>query len=451
MSQTPFTDSAALAKSYPGHVDSLIARHDRALSMAGASHAVIFSGAPRLHFLDDSYYTFRASPHFVSWLPLTETPLCYLVHTPGETPVLIYYQEKDYWHVSPARPEGYWPSHFDIRIVHTLDEIDAQLPRDRDKCILIGEIDDAAHARGIERVNPSSAMRILHFARATKTPYEIECMRAASRRAVAGHRAAETAFHRGGTEFEIHLAYCNAVEQNEKHLPYGNIVALNEHAAVLHYQLQSTALPERRRSFLIDAGASVNGYAADITRTHSYERNEFADMVARFDEIQQAIVADVAAGVDYPALHIGAHARIAAVLLEFDLVEGSIEALIANGVTSAFFPHGLGHFLGIQVHDVAGFMADENGTEIDRPPQHPFLRLTRVLEEDQVLTIEPGIYIIDLLLDNLQGTPGHAMLNQSRIDWLRPYGGIRIEDDVRVLAAGCENLTRDAFAAASAG
>ena len=74
------------------------------------------------------------------------------------------------------------------------------------------------------------------------------------------------------------------------------------------------------------------------------------------------------------------------------------------------------------------------------------MRLTQLLEVNQVLTIEPGIYVIDMLLENLAGTPGHGLINQSRVDWLRPYGGIRIEDNVRVLASGCENLTRDAFA-----
>ncbi len=64
-----------------------------------------------------------------------------------------------------------------------------------------------------------------------------------------------------------------------------------------------------------------------------------------------------------------------------------------------------------------------------------------------MLTIEPGLYVIDMLQENLVGTPGHAMINQERLEWLRPYGGIRIEDNVRVLADGCENLTRDAFAA----
>jgi Xaa-Pro dipeptidase len=92
-------------------------------------------------------------------------------------------------------------------------------------------------------------------------------------------------------------------------------------------------------------------------------------------------------------------------------------------------------------------MADEKGNVIDRPSGHPYLRLTRTLQEDQVLTVEPGIYVIDMLLDELKGTPGDDLINHERVAWLRPYGGIRIEDNVRVTETGCENLTRDAFAA----
>lgn len=451
MGKHDFVDDAVLAAAYWDHVEALIGRHDRALALAGASHAVLFSGAPMLRFLDDSYYPFTANPHFVSWLPLTDTPFCYLIHTPGSTPVLVYYQEKDYWHLPPEAPAGYWTSYFDIRVVNTLDEIAQHLPDEKDKCILIGEIDDDAHAHGIERINPTSALNILHFARAAKTPYELACMRGASRRGVAGHRAAEAGFRDGATELEIHLDYCRAVGHTENDLPYGNIIALNDNGAVLHYQHQSPVLPPERRSFLIDAGASVNGYASDITRSYSFENDEFADLVARMDTLQQDIVAEVSSGVDYASLHVDAHRKIAALLVDVDLAKGSVDALIANGVTSAFFPHGLGHLLGIQVHDVGGFMADESGAVVERPPEHPFLRLTRTLEKDQVLTIEPGIYVIDMLLENLRGTPGHAMLNAARIDWLRPYGGIRIEDNVRVLKDGVENLTRDAFAAANAG
>lgn len=442
-----WADEAAMAAAYWDHVETMMARHDAALERAGAAHAVIFSGAPKLKFLDDNYYPFRPNPHFLSWLPLTAHPYCYLVYTPGETPVLVYYQERDYWHAPPAKPTGFWTSYFDIRIVHEFDQIAAALPAARDKCILLGEIEDAAQAFGIERVNPATALNMLHYARSVKTGYELECLRAASRRAVAGHRAAEAAFRDGASEFDIHLAYCRAVGQTEKDLPYGNIIALNEHGAILHYQHQSPDVPEPLRSFLIDAGASVNGYAADVTRSYARRPGPFADLIQRVDELQQAIVAEVAAGVNYADLHLGTHERIAGLLVELGLANGSPEALISNGVTATFYPHGLGHFLGLQVHDVAGFMADDTGRTVDPPSGHPFLRLTRTLEPDHVLTIEPGLYVIDLLIENLEGTPGRKMLNDDAVAALRPYGGVRVEDNVRVTEGGCENLTRDAFAA----
>jgi len=447
MSNTPYVDEAVLGALYPEHIQTIKSRHDQALERAGGSHAVIFSGAPRAVFLDDYDYPFKPNPHFVSWLPLTQTPHCYVIHTPGETPVLVYYQEEDYWHLPPANPEGYWADQFDVRVIHTAEDVARHLPEDSSQCILIGEIGDPAHAFGIERINPSSALNMLHYARSVKTAYELECMRGASRRGVQGHRAAEKAFHAGQSEYDIHLNYCRAVQHTDSELPYGNIIALNENGAVLHYQHQSRTKPAEFRSFLIDAGAGINGYASDITRTYAKESGEFADLVARFDNLQQELVAEVRAGLDFAEVHMLCHRKIAELLAEFGVANGSADALIEEGVTSAFYPHGLGHLLGIQVHDVGGHLGDDFGTTIDPPSGHPFLRLTRQLEENQVLTIEPGFYVIDMLQEQLAGTPGHAMVNQERLDWLRPYGGIRIEDNVRVLADGCENLTRDAFAA----
>jgi Xaa-Pro dipeptidase len=434
-----------LGQLYPEHVETIKARHDRALEKAGGSHAVIFSGAPRLVFMDDYYYPFKANPHFLGWLPLTSTPYCYLIHTPGEIPVLVYYQEKDYWHTPPADPQGYWIDHYDIRVVHSVDDVAAHLPEDRDNCILIGEVDDESHAFGIERINPASAINILHYARSVKTGYELACMRAASHRGVKGHRAAERAFRDGKSEYEIHLAYCQAAEHTESELPYGNIIALNEHGAIMHYQHQAREAPAEIRSFLIDAGARVNGYASDITRTYSYNDSEFQEFVDRMDALQLELVAEVRAGVDFKDLHLLTHRKVAELLVVVGLASGSVEALIENGVTAAFFPTGLGHLLGIQVHDVGGFMEDESGNTIDRPSGHPWLRLTRTLEVDQVLTIEPGTYVIDMLLENLDGTPAAAMVNKDKVDWLRPFGGARVEDNVRVLADGCENFTRAAF------
>ncbi|MDX1405682.1 MAG: Xaa-Pro dipeptidase [Woeseiaceae bacterium] len=447
MSTSASADDATLGALYPDHVETIRSRHDQALERAGANHAVIFSGAPRTAFLDDRAYPFRANPHFVGWLPLTGTPHCYVVYTPGETPILIYHQEKDYWHQPPGPPQGFWPEQFDVRVVHTREDAAEHFPDERNKCIVIGEIDDPGFAHGIERVNPSSALNFLHYCRGVKTGYELECMRAASRRAVRGHLAAEKAFRSGNTEYAIHLEYCRAVQQTGDELPYDNIIALNEHSAVLHYQHQERVKPKEIRSFLIDAGASVNGYAADITRTYAKKEGEFADLIERFEQLQLELVGEVKTGIGFAELHIACHRKIAELLVEIGIARGSADALIESGVTAAFYPHGLGHLLGIQVHDVGGNLADDTGNTVDPPSGHRHLRMTRQLDADQVLTIEPGLYVIDMLLDNLEGTPAASMVNKERIDWLRPYGGIRIEDNVRVLDDGCENFTRDAFAA----
>jgi len=441
-----FSDkNAELGELYPQHLETVRKRHDHALEQAGAAHAVIFSGAPKYAFLDDHDYPFRPNPHFVSWAPLIRLPLSYIVYTPGEKPVLIYYQPHDYWHPVPGAPDGYWTAQFDIRVVHNVDDVAEHLPEDRDRCIAVGEFDDDAHAFGIDRVNPTTAVNILHYARGPKTAYELACMRLASRRGVAGHLAAAAAFRDNMSEFAINQAYCEATRHTDNELPYSNIIALNEHGAILHYTDLDREAPVELRSFLIDAGAQVHGYASDITRTYGNGDTQFAELIERMETLELDLVSRVKAGVDYRDLHLETHKLIAGVLVDSDLAMGNAETLLATGVTSAFMPHGVGHLLGVQVHDVGGFMENESGATIDPPSGHPYLRLTRVLEEDMVLTIEPGLYIIDMLLENLRGTPAETHVNWNTVDQLRPFGGVRVEDNVRVLADGCENLTRDAF------
>lgn len=430
---------------YADHVRSVAARHDDALNESGAAHAVVFSGRPKPSFLDDYMMPFRANPHFLAWVPLPAHPFSYLVYTPGSRPVLIYYQPRDYWHTVPDEPDGFWTSELDVRVVHDFHEIAMHLPFDRDKCVLIGETEDDRLAHDIERINPDTVLNVLHLARGRKTQYELACMRLASRRGASGHLAAEAAFRAGKSEFAIHQAYCRAASHTDSELPYGNIVALNEHGAVLHYTDLDRRPPSKPHSFLIDAGAQVHGYASDITRTYSGGDKRFDSLIALMETLQQTLVGRVQAGIDYRDLHLETHHLLAGVLNASEFVKGSEDELIASGVTSAFFPHGLGHLLGVQVHDVGGFMQDASGARIEPPDGHPHLRLTRALEEDMVLTIEPGLYAIDLLLDRLRDTHAEKLINWKSVDWLRPFGGIRIEDNVRVLAEGSENLTRDAF------
>ncbi|MFM7625724.1 MAG: DUF3793 family protein, partial [Gammaproteobacteria bacterium] len=151
--------------------------------------------------------------------------------------------------------------------------------------------------------------------------------------------------------------------------------------------------------------------------------------------------------VDWRDIHLAAVERIATLLRESGVIRCSVAESLENGVARLFFPHGIGHLLGLQVHDVAGFMADERGVDtLPRPPQDPALRLTRRLEQGFVVTMEPGLYFIDALLGPARAGPQAPHIDWRRVDQLRPYGGIRIEDDLAVTADGCDNLTRPAFA-----
>jgi Xaa-Pro dipeptidase len=239
-----------------------------------------------------------------------------------------------------------------------------------------------------------------------------------------------------------------SARQSDNDLPYSNIIALDEHCAVLHYMELQHAPPARAQSFLIDAGASFHGYASDITRTYaSVDAGEVDTLIDAVDDAQRDFCAKVRAGQSYPDLHVHAHHVLAGILREQGFIRMSAESAVESGVSSTFFPHGLGHGIGLQVHEVAGFQQSETGGTIPKPAGHPYLRLTRKLEPGMVTTIEPGIYFIDMLLAELKQKPVAKDVNWEKVDAFRKYGGIRIEDDVVCTDGVPENLTRDAFAA----
>jgi Xaa-Pro dipeptidase len=435
--------AANLASLYADHLSTLRERADKALALAGFDHLLIAAGMPLRKFLDDQDQPFIVSPHFKHWLPLTDTPGSWVVYTPGSRPKLIFLQPRDYWHVVPDAPTGYWVDAFDISIVRTAAEAVAQLPGGKRAVIAAGH----AGMDGIEANNPTAVLDYLHWYRSYKTPYELELMREASRIGTRAHRAAEQAFRAGESEFGIHMAYLAAASQSDAELPYASIVGLNEHGAVLHYTNFDRKAPAQSRSFLIDAGASAAGYASDITRTYAAAgAAEFQALIDSVDRAQQGFAAKVCAGQSYPELHIHAHHVLAEVLREHGFIRMSAESAVASGVTGTFMPHGLGHPIGLQVHDVAGFQQSERGGTIGRPDGHPYLRMTRVLEPGMVVTIEPGLYFIDMLLAELRSKPEAKDVDWAKVDAFRPYGGIRIEDDVVCTADTPENLTRNAFA-----
>ena len=434
----------ALARLYPAHLDAVKKRFGMALAAAGFDAVAVFAGDPHTLFLDDMDYPFRINPHFKNWLPLLHAHNSFVAYLPGHKPVLVFYQPEDYWYLPPKPPSGFWTEHFDIRVIKRPEDAPGALPIAR-RCVFVGEWQERFKNWGFADVNPEALLNPLHYTRAAKTEYELECLRQANVLSAQGHRAAEQAFRVGASEFEIHTAFCAAIGQTDNEMPYGAIIALNEHAATLHYQYWNREKPARRHAFLIDAAAQINGYAADVTRTYSAERDEFQELIDALDTQQQLLGKKVRPETDFKTLHLEAHHAIARLLHDFDCVRLPPDAILAKGISSTFLPHGLGHLLGLQVHDVGGFMASPRGDIIPKPEGHPYLRNTRVLKENFVTTIEPGLYFIPSLLNKLKTGEHSRHVNWPKVDEFRKYGGIRIEDNVVVRAAGPENLTRDAF------
>jgi Xaa-Pro dipeptidase len=275
-------------------------------------------------------------------------------------------------------------------------------------------------------------------------------MRRANALGARGHRAALAAFLDGASEYETQMRYLEACEQREEEMPYNNIVAYNENAAVLHYQHLERRPPDSLRSFLIDAGAQFRGYAADITRTYAAAPGPFSDLIAALNTAQLRLCDEIVTGRDYRQVHLAAHRLVGDVLEQVGLTTLEGQAALEAGVTGVFFPHGIGHLLGLQVHDVGGVMGDSKGAERSRPEGHPYLRLTRMLEPGVVVTVEPGIYFIDSLLTAARGDARGSHIDWSMVDRLRPYGGIRIEDNIVTTDSVPENMTRDAFAGVAA-
>jgi Xaa-Pro dipeptidase len=423
------------------HIDVLSRRYSQALEACKLDAVVVLAGPRRLRTRDDQPYPFRPDPYFTQWLPLADAADSAIEFVPGCRPRLLCVRDEDFWHEPPQALTDPWSSHFAIDVV-TRDEITRRLQHCTSTTAIIG---DSSLRSTSGKVNDPALLARLDFDRAIKTARESACMAAANRIAVRGHTAVAAAFAGERSEFDMHVSYTSATRLADAELPYPTIIAVNEHAATLHYQNRRKTPAPQTRSLLIDAGAMADGYAADISRTYAREAGAFTELIESINVLQQTLCGEARAGVDYVELNDRAHLLLASVLAEHGIVTCSAEAAYETGITTTFLPHGLGHLLGIQVHDVGGHLADPSGATRPPPPQHPYLRLTRQLEPGFVVTIEPGIYFIPSLLEGLRGRSRTA-INWLRVEALVPFGGVRIEDNVLVESAGVRNLTREAFA-----
>lgn len=413
-----------------------------ALELARLDGLWIYAGQPKLHFLDDQSAPFKINPHF-NWIfpdPTAEQSWLYL--DGKNKPKVYFYAPQDYWHVSPNPPiDSFFADEFEWHILKQADEM-PQFFVNLPFCAFLGEQEAMAYELGFTQVNPKKVLNVLHFERSIKSEFEIACIRQAQKTALHGHLAAKNAFFAGLSEFEINLEYLKATKQSDLNVPYGNIVAINQHSAILHYTQLDTTRPTERHSFLLDAGTSYRGYASDITRTYAFDpHSEFAELVTKMEQLKQMCIANLQVGINYLSYHTQMHQWISQMLHDHAFVKLPTDQIFEEGISRTFFPHGLGHQLGLQVHDVAGFQQNARGTHKAPPTIYPSLRCTRELAEGMVLTIEPGFYFIDMLLNSWKNAPLSRFFDWQKIDYFKKFGGIRTEDNVLIRAEGTENLT----------
>ena len=430
---------------YPAHVRTRQTMAEVALGATGFDAMVLQAGRPFTYHADDQDAPFHTAPHFAHWVPM-EGPRHLLLVRPGKRPMLVRVAPEDYWYEQAPLGDPFWAREFDLVELKSEDEAWKHVESSTSlaKTAYVGDSPESASARGITRrhANTPGLTARLDWDRSFKTPYEVECLEEATRMAARGHAAAKAAFLAGASEIEIHQTYVAAVGCVDEDLPYPSIVALDKKGATLHYQRKRTH--RNGKVLLIDSGAKHLGYGSDITRTWTAQDCEpaFRKLVGGLDQLQQELCASVKPGKPYGDVHHAAHARVGDLLKELGVLKKGGEEAVGLGLTSPFFPHGVGHFLGIQVHDVSGRQKSPKGGTVAPPPQHPYLRTTRTIAEDQVFTIEPGIYFIDLLLGPLRESANASLVDWKLVERLEPCGGARIEDNVVVTKDGHRNLTR---------
>jgi Xaa-Pro dipeptidase len=428
-----------LESSFQEHISHLQRATETILESQKYEALVLCSGAAQSkNRFDDQSWPLSPTPAYSHWCPLAE-PDAFVIVRAGRKPTLVRTIVDDFWETTPPPESDHFWSAFDVVTVGPGHASDV-LPGGK---VAVITRDPGQSPPG--EVNPPALVAALDGTRTRKSEYEIECQAEATRRAVRGHRRTEEVFRTGEcSELEVHLAYLAASEQDDPMTPYKNIVALGAHSAVLHYVAYEKVRVKGDTSLLVDAGARCNGYGSDITRTYvrgdSAAAKQFGELLARMDQLQQEIIRRIKPGLPYEDLHDDSHRLLADVIRELGIGKASSAELVDRGITRAFFPHGLGHSLGVTTHDV--------GMKL-RPARadNKFLRNTSTIEPGQVFTIEPGFYVIDALMAQLKGDERERLVDWKRVDELRPFGGIRIEDNVVVLPNGVRNLTREAYSA----
>lgn len=282
----------------------------------------------------------------------------------------------------------------------------------------------------------------LNQIRRSKDAVELSRMRKAEEATRAGFETLKPLLKTGTTEraaqIEIEATF---FRHGADRTAYDTIVGSGPNSAVFHFMPTQRAF-QKGELVLVDAGAEYRGYACDVTRTYPVSGRftpEQADIYKIVLGVHEATLKRCQPGTEYKEIHMKASREIAQGLVDFGLLRGNADSLVEQGAQALFFPHGIGHMVGLGVRDAGGYLPNR------KPGEALGLRYLRIdlpLKPGYVVTVEPGIYFIPALLKDAGFRQRYRdAVNWNRVDAMMGFGGIRIEDNVHVTENGPEVLT----------
>jgi Xaa-Pro dipeptidase len=303
---------------------------------------------------------------------------------------------------------------------------------------------------GIEKLKTDTKLLYPEFAelRVIKTDAELEVLRYATKIATDAHKEVMRKIQPEMYEYQMeslfrHISYYTG---GCRHLAYTCIAATGENGAILHYghaNAPNAKLIRDGDMCLFDMGPEYNCYASDVTCSFPCNGKFSAKQKIVYNAVlaaRNAVFEAAKPGVRWTDMHILAERVILTHLKSDGLLTGEIEEMVEKRLGAVFMPHGLGHFIGLDVHDVGGYLGD--ALPRSQYPGLKSLRTTRTLKERMCITIEPGCYFIDTLLDRaLQDENLKLFINAEALKAYRGIGGVRIEDDVVIWEKGNENMS----------
>lgn len=280
----------------------------------------------------------------------------------------------------------------------------------------------------------------LNRARRIKDAAEAQLVRELAAIANAGYQRLQHYIKPGVTERQIQIEYeTEVLKAGSEKFPYDTIVGTGRNAAVLH-AIPTTRVVQNGDLVLIDAGADIQDYCVDITRvfpangSFSEQQKSIYELVAK---AQKASILAAKPGVEWHDVHRVAARTMAEGLKSLKLMKGDTEELLESGAISVFFPHGVGHMVGQRVRDVGG-----DATKPLRSCCGVRVRVDLPLEENFMMTVEPGLYFVPAILDDSGYRSRYKdQVNWSEVEKWRDFGGVRIEDDILIQRGGADVLT----------